>query len=362
MRDIDIAHWRMHNLLLSGEPLDSPEDVVRWLVAVQSQDYGPAKWSVGMRVHGASDGALDQAMAEGAILRTHVLRPTWHFVAPEDIRWMLELTGPRVQVANGHPYRLYELDGDTLARSNELLVDALVGGNQRMRKELGAMLETAGISTAGQRLPYILMNAELNGLICSGALKGKQQTYALLDERAPRARRLEPDEALAELTLRYFTSHGPATERDFQAWSSLTLADIRRGLAMVASRLENADINGLPYWFAEPFPNVEPVSPTAHLLQGYDEYFMGYRESRHVVDLAGFTDSLPNGRSIFNGVVVLDGQIAGHWKRAFKRREVVFDVALYRPLDDAQRGALEAAAGRQGEFLGLDARVVTAHL
>jgi hypothetical protein len=362
MRDIDIAHWRMHNLRLSGEPFDAPADAVRWLGAVQSQDYGPAKWSAGMRARGASDEALDQAMAEGAILRTHVLRPTWHFVVPEDIRWMLELTGPRVQVANGHPYRLYELDGDTLARSSTLIVDSLVGENQRTRKELGALLEAAGISTAGQRLPYILMNAELNGLICSGALKGKQQTYALLDERAPRARRLEPDEALAELTLRYFTSHGPATERDFQAWSSLTLTDIRRGLAMVASRLENAEINGLPYWFAEPVPNVAPVSPTAHLLQGYDEYFMGYRESRHVVDLAGFTDSLPNGRSVFNGVVVLNGQIAGHWRRALKRREVVFDVALYRPLDDAQRGALEAAAHRQSEFLGLDARIVTTRL
>jgi hypothetical protein len=362
MNTRELTQWRMHNVRLSGPPFDAPEDVVRWFGAVQSQDYGPAKWSIGQRTPGLADAALDRLYADGAILRTHVLRPTWHFVMPEDIRWMLELTAPRVQALNGHMYRQLELDDAVREKSARLLVSALRGGNQLTRKELEAALTGAGIATPGFRLAYFLMHTELTGIVCSGGLQGKQHTYALLNERAPSARSLAPDEALAERTLRYFTSHGPATAKDFRWWSSLTLAQIRQGLDLVAPRLEHEVVDRVTYWFAPSPPPPPPPSPAVHLLQGYDEYIVGYSESKYLVDAARADRSLIERRSLFNGVVILDSQVAGHWKRTLKKDSVVVDAALYTPFDDAQSEALQAAANKHGEFLGLPATVVMTQL
>jgi hypothetical protein len=353
----DIAHRRLHNLRLSGAPLEAPEDVVGWLGAVQSQDFGPAKWSVAERTDGVGDAAIDRAFADGAILRTHVLRPTWHFVLPADIRWMLELTAPRVHALNAYYYRQLGLDDAVLERCNALLVGALQGGAQLTRKQLAATLEGAGVALGGFRLAYLLMNAELGGIVCSGAPRGKQQTYALLEERAPQATSRSRDQALAELTLRYYTSHGPATVKDFGWWSSLTAADIKRGLEMVAARLQHEVVDGVAYWFAGSAPSARPASPTVHLLQGYDEYIVGYSQSKSLLNLAG--RSLPQAGPVFNGVAILDGQVAGHWKRTLNRDTVAFEVALYEPFDDAQAKALQAAADRHGEFLGLTVTVAT---
>jgi len=355
----EFAHWRMHNLRLSGPSLDTPEAVVRWLGAVQSQDYGPAKWSVGHRTTGVDDAAMDRLFAEGKFLRTHVLRPTWHFVLPEDICWLLALTGPRVQIANAYRYRQLELDSTTLTRSMSLIVRVLQGGQHLTRKELATALERDGISTDGQRLAYMLMNAELNGVICSGALRGKQQTYALLDERAPMARELSHNEALAELTLRYFTSHGPATAKDFRWWSSLTAADIKRGLEMVAPRLQHEQLDDVSYWFAPSTSQPPPAPPMVQLLQAYDEYIVGYSESKYVLDLSGHARWMARARPVFNGVVLLDSQVAGYWRRTPRRGAILIETALHSPFDEAQARALHAAAEDYGAFLGSAAQVIT---
>jgi Winged helix DNA-binding domain len=353
----DIPHRRLHNLRLEGAPLRAPEDAVGWLCAVQSQDFAAAKWSLAQRTGGVGDADLDRAFAAGAILRTHVLRPTWHFVLPADIRWLLELTAPRVHALSAYQYRQLGLDEDVFQRSNALLADALAGGVHLTRKQLGAVLERGGVALGGFRLAYLLMNAELRGVVCSGAPHGRQQTYALLEERAPPAEPRTREEALAELTLRYFTSHGPATVKDFGWWSSLTAADIRRGLELVGSRLRQEVVDGVAYWSAGSAPPPSPASPTVHLLQGYDEYLVGYSQSKSLLNLAG--RALIQDRPVFNGVAILDGQVAGHWKRTVGRGGVAFAVALYEPFDDAQAKALQAAADRQGEFLGVPATVAT---
>jgi hypothetical protein len=358
MNSKDIAHRRMHNLRLSGPPFEAPEDVVRWLGAVQSQDYGPAKWSVAERTGGVADAAMDRAFADGIILRTHVLRPTWHFVLPADIRWMLALTAPRVHALNAYYYRRLGLDDAVLEKCTALLVGALQGGNQLTRRELDAVLQRAGVATGGFRLAYVLMNAELNGVVCSGALDGRQHTYSLLAERAPQADSLTHDEALAELTFRYFSSHGPATAKDFRWWSSLTAADVKQGLELVGSRLEQEVVDGVPYWFAPSAPCPKAPSPTVHLLQGYDEYVVAYSKSKQAVDVAGAAGSRADDVAVFNHVVILDSQVAGRWKRTLKRSSVVIEAALYAPFDEDQAAALQAAADRHGAFLGLPATVV----
>ena len=214
MKLLDIAPIRLRQQQLARGDGTSPSDVVRWLGAVQAQDYAGARWALGLRVKGTTDEDVARAFDAGTILRTHMLRPTWHFVAPEDIRWVQALTAPRVHAANCSYYRKLELDDRLLARSRAVFERTLDGGAHRTRTELASALARAGIVADGHRLAYLVMHAALERVICSGPRRGKQFTYARLDERAPGARTLARDEALAALTRHYFSSHGriPATE------------------------------------------------------------------------------------------------------------------------------------------------------
>jgi hypothetical protein len=361
MDEKEIVVRRMRNSGLSGPPAKDWREVLRRFGAMQAQDYGPAKWSLGDRSRGVTNDDLDRALHKGTLLRTHVLRPTWHFVRPEDIRWLLELTGPRVHAGNSRPYRELGMDEAFTSKSNKLIARALRGGNQLTRKELQDVLSMGGVDTSSRRVGYVMMYAELEGLICSGGLNGKHHTYALLEERAPDAKRLSPDEALAELTLRYFTTHGPATVHDFRWWSSLKVSDIRRGLDLVASQLRNEVVDGKAYWFSGRAPRSRPKAPVVHLLQAYDEYVVGYSETKRLLNLSGTARRLSD-RTLYLGVAVLDGQIAGHWKRTVSKRSLRFDVALYRPFKGARAAALERAADAHGAFLGLPAEVATTRL
>jgi len=250
MASLDIAQQRLYHQRLIADPFEKPVDVVDWLVAVQAQDYFGAKWALGLRLRDAHDADLDRAFNAGEILRTHMLRPTWHFVTPIDIRWLLALTAPRVNAANAAMYRKLELDNATLKRGYKAMTKALQSGQHLTREELSEALGKAGIAATGQRLAYIVMHAELDGLICSGPRRGKQFTYALLEERVPPVAPLKRAEALATLTQRYFASHGPAMAQDFAKWSGLTTADAKLGLDMVGTQLQRETLNGAEYWFS----------------------------------------------------------------------------------------------------------------
>jgi len=356
MNGAQVLARRMASLRLSGEPLDSPQQVVAHLAAVQAQDYAGAKWAVGQRMAAGTDAGLDEAYNSGAILRTHVLRPTWHFVTPADIRWLLELTRPRVQVRNAPYYSRRGLDAATLSRSANVIADALRGGRSLTRDGLRTVLHDAGIDTTDIRMAYLLMNAELEEVICSGGLVGKQHTYALLDERIPVTPPKPREDALAELTLRYFASHGPATERDFRSWSSLTASDVRAGLSAARELLRQDTVDGVRYWSGTQERTAK--APTILLVQGYDEYIMGYTESKPLLDVAGHAKGLTQ-RTIYNHTVFLDGQLIGHWKRTLTRSTALVDVVLYAPLTARQNAALQKAAQAHSDFLGLPVRVET---
>jgi hypothetical protein len=351
-----IARRRLRTQGIGGGDFRSPAEVVGWLGAVQAQEYAVAKWSIGQRSSGVDEAAVDRALERGDLLRTHVLRPTWHFVLPSDIRWMLAVTAPRVRTMMLSYDRKLELDDVLYARTNEIIARAVEGGRHRTRRELAEALAEAGIQAAGQRLGHIVMRAELDAVVCSGVPRGAQQTYALLSERAPGARTLAPDEALAELTRRYFTSHAPATVRDFRWWSSLTAAQAKRGIEMVAGELERVEAGERIYWQAPDEPAAPARMPRAHLLQGYDEYIVGYTESRDVLDIAGAARSAPGAIPFYHAVVV-EGQVVGHWRRQVARGEMTIEARLLRPLGERDRRAVEAAVGRYARFTGLPARL-----
>jgi hypothetical protein len=342
----------MRTQRLTGPRFARPEEVVDWFGASQSQDYGPAKWSLGQRSEGSSDAGIERLFADGTILRTHVLRPTWHFVGPADIRWMLELTGPRVLAQTASYFRRMDLNAATLEKSLRTIERALRGGNHLMRKELKTVLEKSGFDLEGNRIAFIMMNAELRGLICSGPRRGKQHTYGLLEERAPNARTLNQEQALAELTVRFFTSHGPATLKDFGWWSSLKVADMKRGLEMAGSQLTEEEIDGVTYWFSGSPSATQITSPSVALLQAFDEYVVAYKDSRHVIDAAGTARAHDEGFP-FTGGVVLDSQMVGTWKGTSTKNEALVRYALYAHPNEAQTRALGAAASDYAHFLGL---------
>jgi hypothetical protein len=355
-----IARHRLLNQRLLASTFRHPAEVVAWLGAAQAQDYGGAKWSLGMRLDPAaavvSDAAVEQAFDAGAILRTHVLRPTWHFVAPEDIRWLLALTAPRVHLLNAPYYRRVGLDDELYARTREVLIRALAGSTFLTRDELRQAQDAAQIAADVElRMAYILMRAELDGLICSGPRRGKQFTYALLDERVPPTASLGREEALAELARRYFTSHGPATAHDLARWASLTLEDVRAGLAASAAHLQSEEVDGQTYWFAPalsapPAPQVE--EPAAYLLSIYDEYVIGYKEWSAIAGAEDATRLRALANDLTN-VVLVDGRIVGTWKRAIDRRRATVTLRPLRPLSATEMDAVAAAANRMGAFLDL---------
>ena len=345
---------RLSQQRLARDPLATPAEVVGWLGAVQSQEYQPATWSLGMRMAGATSAEVDRAFDDGAILRTHVMRPTWHFVTPDDIRWLLELTAPRVKAAMAYYGRQLALDDALLAHSNDIIAGALRGGKSLTRSELGRALAEGGVAAEGQRLGHIVMNAELDGVVCSGPRRGKQFSYALLAERAPQARTLPREEALAELARRYFTSHGPATMRDFSWWSGLTLADVKAGLALVGAALAHEEIEGQTYWFAaDALPAPEPTHE-ALLLPTYDELLVGY---------SGFAAATMGGRprnapNQFSATVVIGGQVVANWRRVITPKAAVIEIAPFESLVEEQHAAIFAAARRYGQFFGVPVECV----
>jgi hypothetical protein len=359
----DIVTRRLQAQRLTGEPFTSPLDAIRWLTAVQAQDYGGAKWALAQRSRGVTDAELDRLFDQGAILRTHVMRPTWHFVLPEDIGWMLALTGPRVRAGLVARYRNLELDEKVVARAAAIFTAALAGRSHLTRGELGEALSAGGISPDGQRLPHLIMRAELDALVASGPRRGKQFTYALLEELVPKPRALDRDEAVAELTLRYFRSHGPAQVQDFVWWSGLRLADARAGIALAGRALDHQAIEGKDYWFDAAARPAKQATTIAHLLPNYDEYTVAYRDRAEILhagqpfDPALFAragtsrSSSISFASVLSNVVAVGGRVRGSWRRTVARGGVRLEVQPLDRFKRAETAAVEDAANRFGRFL-----------
>jgi hypothetical protein len=357
MRPADIPHARLHHQRLTSPRFNQPVDVVRWLGAVQAQEYAAAKWAIGQRMRRATDDGVERAFAEGSILRTHVLRPTWHFVAPEDIRWMLELTGPRVKSTISSYARSASLDESAFKRSRRVLTSALDGGRQLTRASLREAFQRERLPTNGIRSILMLMRAELDGLICSGPRAGKEFTYALLDDRVPRSKALARDQALAELARRYFISRGPATLQDFVWWSGLTTADARAAIDMAGDDLSRDVVDGSVCWLSSSRRAVPRPAGAARLLPVYDEYLVAYKDRGAVLD-SRYTKRGTN--VIFGSTIVVNGRVVGTWKRTPPGKNVVVTLAPFAPLGGRARRAVDDAIRRYGTFLGQAVRVETA--
>ncbi len=351
----DIAQYRFSNQLIARQAARTPADVVAWLGAMQAQDFLGAKWSVGVRAPEVTDAMVEQALADRTIVRTWPMRGTLHFVAPEDVRWMLALLASRVLAASKGRWRQLGLNDKIFAQSREIFRQALRGGKQLTRNEVYQALEQAKISTAGQRGYHLLWRNAQEGLMCLGAPQGKQQTFVLLDEWVPAAKPLGREEALAKLVLRYFVSHGPATVKDFVWWSGLTVKDAQAGIEMNLSQLASKVVDGNTYWMGRRMSALPRHSPVVALLPGFDEYILGYTQRNPVLDPRHARRVYSGLNLLFTPTIVIEGRIQGTWKRVIRQETVDLSLHPFRRLNTAEAQALRRATQRYGEFLGLRA-------
>ena len=349
---LDVASLRLSNQSVVGARFDRPSDVVAWMGMVQAQDYLGALWAIGLRMQSATEADIEQALINRSIVRTWPARGTLHFVAGADVRWMLELLTPRVIARSAGRFRQLGLDEVTFARSRELVNLALQGGKQLSRNALYQVLESAHISTAGQRGIHILSRLAQEGLICIGARDGTQQTFTLLAEWVPEAKTMTRDQALAELANRYFTSHGPATLQDFVWWSGLTTSDAQAGIEMAKPKIVQETIEGQVYWLSGSTSATRDASPSVRLLPAFDEYLVGYKDRSAVLD-PQYVKRVNAGGGMLSPAIVIDGQIVGTWKRALKRRAVVITPGWFTEPKKAYEHAFTAATLQYGAFLNL---------
>jgi hypothetical protein len=317
---INIPQTRLINQQLLRPRFTSPQAVVRWMGAIQAQDYPASLRAVCLRLPGVSYEQAEAAFNRGEFLRTHVLRPTWHLAAAEDIRWLLELTAPQVKAKTRSRDLEFGLTEDIFAESNAVFTRALRGGRHLLREELARTLEEAGIDTGGYRLAHLLMRAELDAVICSGAPRGKKHTYALLSERAPGAGSFDRETSLAMLAARYFTSRGPATLKDFVWWSGLTMTAARQAILMADKELSIVELDGQTYYFHPGAQEMKTKSGTVHYLPAFDEYLIAYADRSAVLAAEQLSKAIAS-NGIFRPVILHDGIVAGTWKNAGPKME-----------------------------------------
>lgn len=355
----ELISLRLANQQLITKGITRPEAIVAKMGAIQAQDYAAAKWATALRLDNNTDNEIEAAFNEGRILRTHVMRPTWHFVAPQDIRWLQKLTAHRVLAILASSSKKLGLAEAIYKKSNKLIYNALKNAKQLTRSEIEIVINKAGIPTDDLHMIHLMMRAELDGLICSGPRIGKQFSYALLDERVSPVKEIAKDEALARLTELYFTTRGPATLQDYVWWSGLTTSDARSGIAMIKSKLPHTLLRGQEYFYSSKTTEPREQGIKALLLPNFDEYSVSYKDRSLLYDAAKIKRALTPFAALGSNIV-LDGQIVGTWKRTLRKDRVEIALSYFYAIPKVNQRSVTEAAERYGQFVGLPAMIINA--
>jgi len=347
-----ISEKRIKNQAIAADHNFSLKQLINHMGAMQAQDFNQAKWAIGLRLPNYTEKQVEEAFNLGEILRTHLMRPTWHFVSPEDIYWLVGLSAKQIKSAMKARNRQLELTEEDFKTSQEVMVKALEGNRYLTRDELSEFLNAAGISTKEQRLPHILMEAEIDRIICSGPMKGKKQTYALLEERVPNKIELTTDEALALLAKKYFTSHGPATIADFTWWSGLPVSQARKAVALNNNHLLSETINDETYWFAENHCTI-PQPDSAFLLPAFDEYLVSYKNREAAISADHHAKAVSK-NGIFWPILIINGKVSGLWKHSIKKDQLLLEFEFFRSILTKEKGEVEKAIRIFKKFKDVD--------
>ncbi len=324
---------------------------------MQAQDYLGALWSIGLRLPDSTEAAIEKAVEERSIVRTWPMRGTLHFVAAVEVRWMLELLTPRSIAGQAARARELELDAIVFSKCEKLFINALKGDRQLTREAMMNLLEAHHISTIKQRGYHILWRLAQEGLLIFAARSGKSHTFALLEEWVPPAKKLDREAALLELTRRYFTSHGPAMLSDFAGWSGLKITDARAGLEAASSHLHKEKVGDADFWMSAETVMPADEAKATYLLPGFDEYLLGYKDRRAVLETQHAEKIVPGGNGMFLSTIVMNGRVVGTWKRVLKKKSVAITATGFKPFNNAEKQSIIEAAERYGQFLGLPVEV-----
>lgn len=356
MKPADIINYRLYNQQIAETGFNRPEEIVNWMVAMQAQEYAMAKWAIGLRLKNIKESEVEQACNDGLILRTHLMRPTWHFVSHEDIRWLTELSAPQIRRAMTYYERELNLDGKLLSKCNDIIGRSLEDGKHLTRNALAEELEKQGIKLDGRQMGHVMINAETDCLVASGAREGKQFTYASFDSRAPHSKSLSKEEALHELASRYFRSRGPATVKDFSIWSGLSITEAKKAEAMLDTAVfMKEECSGVTYTLHREAPDkaadlqVKKMQRN-FLMPDYDEYGISYIDRSAIYDPSKVPVGMSRDNPVFNRLIILDGVIEGGWKRTLKGKSVVVETSPFRPLNKTQAALLDKMVKRFQKF------------
>lgn len=324
----EISHHRLvAQKLLEASP-NSPQEIVHHLGAMQAQDYAMAKWAVGSRCD-ATEAAIEEAVNSAEIIRTHILRPTWHFVAADDIYWMLDLSAPQVKRFTASATKKYGLDAKKLDKLNAAIEKLLAGNNYLTRDEIMTELNIKKTSSEDFLSAAIMMNAELDGLVCNGKMKGKQITYALLEERVAKPKtELAKEEALAKLAKRYFESHGPATLLDFSWWSGFSPTTCKPAINAIELQLNSVEIENQTYWFGNEYSDEVNLRESIHFLPAFDEILISYKSREASILLEHQSKAFTN-NGIFKPIILENSKVIGTWKRTIKKDHVKIETQFF---------------------------------
>lgn len=342
---------RPHNQQLTNPRFDDPRKVVGWLGAVQAQNYTMAKWAVGMRLKSGNLQTVERAIEKGDILRIHIMRPTWHFVTTEDLRWMLSLSAQRIRTVN---LWLAEdakmgLTEDHYKQCNRLLEKMLEGHKNLTKEEIGEELNRAAFPADNYGITRFLMHAETEGLICSGADKNQKPTYALLEERVPPVSPLSKEEALGKLALHYFRSHSPASLQDFVWWSGLSVTEARQAIGSIRPELVSDRFASQELFVHESSAGITVPDDTLHLLPSYDEYLLGYKDRSHVILPEHYAKAY-NNWGIFYPVILYRGKIVGNWKKTGKGKGLKIETSFFERSTTPPAASVQAAIEKYKSF------------
>lgn len=330
MTPADISNIRLKNQQIAHSRFETAKDLVSWMGVMQAQDYAMSKWALGTRLPGSTDISVEKAIDNGDIIRTHLLRPTWHLASSDDIYWMLELSSPQIKTVLKPRLKELELSETVLSKSNTIMEKALSGNNHLTREELAVLLNDAGIATNDNRLSHIMVQAEMEGIVCSGATKSKKQTYALLQERVPKTKNFTKEEALAKLARAYFSSHGPATLQDFIWWSGLPVKEARAALEIIKPAFITETIDAETYYLPNDFLMPERNQPSLYLLPAFDEFLISYKNRTASLLPENHKKTVSN-NGIFYPIIVLNGKVVGLWKRTVKKEAVIIETDFFHP-------------------------------
>ncbi|WP_163409339.1 winged helix DNA-binding domain-containing protein [Flavobacterium ajazii] len=340
-----MTHHEISNHRLVAQKLDktshnSPEEIVRHLGAIQAQDYAMAKWAIGSRCD-ATEKEIEVAINSGKIIRTHILRPTWHLVAAEDIYWMLDVSGPQVKRIILAETKKYGCDEKEFDKINSAIEKILAGNNHLTREEIIQELNVKKFSDDYKLSPVlIMMYAELDGVVCNGRMKGKKMTYALLEERVPKPKtKLTREEALAKLAQRYFESRGPATLADFSHWSGFSTTICRFAINAVLLQLNTITTDNQQYWLGKDHPNPDNFSESVHFLAAFDEYLISYKNRESSILLEHQPKAFTK-NGIFKPTIVENGKVIGTWKRTIKKDHVKIETDFFNQTEMSKKQIL----------------------